>query len=102
MLLIFLHRGVLLVEVEAPMIEELSLNYSCQLELLIKIKFLKTTNMFLKNYGNPYNKIGLDDKGKVAIEWGVYGVPETFIINNRWQDNLIGTLGHYLYDVYEN
>ena len=36
---------------------------------------------FLNNYGNPYKKIGADSKGETAINWGVYGVPETFIIN---------------------
>lgn len=36
---------------------------------------------FLNNYGNPYKKIGADTKGETAINWGVYGVPETFIIN---------------------
>ena len=38
-------------------------------------------NGFLNNYGNPYKKIGADTKGETAINWGVYGVPETFIIN---------------------
>ena len=36
---------------------------------------------WLKNLGNPYSDIALDKKGRIAIEWGVYGIPETFIIN---------------------
>jgi cytochrome c biogenesis protein CcmG/thiol:disulfide interchange protein DsbE len=36
---------------------------------------------WLKELGNPYAKIGADRKGRVAIDWGVYGVPETFIID---------------------
>ncbi|MCZ6636704.1 MAG: DsbE family thiol:disulfide interchange protein [Alphaproteobacteria bacterium] len=36
---------------------------------------------WLKRLGNPYAKIGTDPKGRSAIDWGVYGVPETFIID---------------------
>jgi cytochrome c biogenesis protein CcmG, thiol:disulfide interchange protein DsbE len=35
---------------------------------------------FLGRYGNPFAAIGVDDSGRAAIEWGVYGVPETFIV----------------------
>jgi cytochrome c biogenesis protein CcmG, thiol:disulfide interchange protein DsbE len=35
---------------------------------------------WLDELGDPYAKIGADD-GKVGIEWGVYGVPETFIVD---------------------
>ncbi len=35
---------------------------------------------FLSDNGNPYAAIGTDPKGRAGIEWGVYGVPETFII----------------------
>jgi cytochrome c biogenesis protein CcmG/thiol:disulfide interchange protein DsbE len=38
---------------------------------------------FLKSLGNPYARIGVDDKGSAAIDWGVYGVPETFIIDGK-------------------
>ena len=37
---------------------------------------------FLKELGNPYEKIILDKNGTVAIEWGAYGVPESFLIYN--------------------
>ena len=33
--------------------------------------------------GNPYNKIGFDHDGMISINWGVYGLPETFIINSE-------------------
>lgn len=36
---------------------------------------------FLKGLGNPYAAIGTDRSGRAGIEWGVYGVPETFIVN---------------------
>jgi cytochrome c biogenesis protein CcmG, thiol:disulfide interchange protein DsbE len=35
---------------------------------------------FLAGFGNPYAAIGVDPDGRGAIDWGVYGVPETFII----------------------
>jgi len=38
---------------------------------------------FLGSLGNPYDRIGADAAGRTAIEWGVYGVPETFIVDAR-------------------
>lgn len=38
---------------------------------------------FLISYGNPYDKIGIDMDGMLGVEWGVYGIPETFIINKK-------------------
>jgi cytochrome c biogenesis protein CcmG, thiol:disulfide interchange protein DsbE len=35
---------------------------------------------FLAEAGDPYARIGADRKGRTAIDWGVYGVPETFIV----------------------
>lgn len=35
---------------------------------------------FLGELGNPYKAIGVDDAGRTAINWGVYGVPETFLV----------------------
>lgn len=35
---------------------------------------------FLGDLGNPYGAVGTDEAGRSAIDWGVYGVPETFII----------------------
>jgi len=38
---------------------------------------------FLGRYGNPYVAVGVDGNGRAAIEWGVYGMPETFIVNGE-------------------
>lgn len=38
---------------------------------------------FLTELGNPYTKIGTDKAGRIAIDWGVYGIPETFIIDHE-------------------
>jgi len=35
---------------------------------------------FLGRYGNPFAAAGADQSGRAAIEWGVYGVPETFVV----------------------
>jgi cytochrome c biogenesis protein CcmG, thiol:disulfide interchange protein DsbE len=35
---------------------------------------------FLGRFGNPFSASGTDANGRAAIEWGVYGVPETFIV----------------------
>ncbi|TCD15876.1 DsbE family thiol:disulfide interchange protein [Oricola cellulosilytica] len=35
---------------------------------------------FLRELGNPYDQVGADSSGRAAIEWGVYGVPETFVV----------------------
>lgn len=36
---------------------------------------------FLGEFGDPYTRIGADTAGRVAIDWGVYGLPETFVID---------------------
>jgi cytochrome c biogenesis protein CcmG/thiol:disulfide interchange protein DsbE len=36
---------------------------------------------WLAELGNPFKKIGADRNGRVGIDWGVYGVPETFVID---------------------
>lgn len=36
---------------------------------------------FLGALGNPFDKVGVDESGRSAIDWGVYGVPETFIVD---------------------
>jgi cytochrome c biogenesis protein CcmG/thiol:disulfide interchange protein DsbE len=38
---------------------------------------------YLSRYGNPYSVVGTDPAGRGAIDWGVYGMPETFIINGK-------------------
>jgi cytochrome c biogenesis protein CcmG, thiol:disulfide interchange protein DsbE len=45
---------------------------------------------FLGAKGNPYAAVGVDPNGRASIEWGVYGVPETFIVKGD------GTIAHKL------
>jgi cytochrome c biogenesis protein CcmG/thiol:disulfide interchange protein DsbE len=49
---------------------------------------------FLGRYGNPFAQNGADSNGRASIEWGVYGVPETFIVgrDGRIAYKLIGPI----------
>ena len=38
---------------------------------------------FISELGNPYIAIGSDTSGKTAINWGVYGIPETFLLDKE-------------------
>jgi cytochrome c biogenesis protein CcmG/thiol:disulfide interchange protein DsbE len=38
---------------------------------------------FLGRYGNPFTAVGVDANGRAAIDWGVYGMPETFVVDGR-------------------
>ncbi len=65
---------------EAPLLTELAKDTRIQ---LIGINYKDATDnarRFLGRYGNPYASVGVDGNGRAAIEWGVYGVPETFIV----------------------
>jgi len=49
---------------------------------------------FLGRYGNPFAAVGADGNGRAAMEWGVYGVPETFIVgrDGRIAYKLVGPI----------
>lgn len=38
---------------------------------------------FLDELGSPYTKMGADESGRMALNWGVYGVPETYVIDGE-------------------
>lgn len=38
---------------------------------------------FLDEVGNPFSRIARDDDGRASIEWGVYGVPETYVVDGK-------------------
>ena len=50
---------------------------------------------FLGRYGNPYAATGQDTNGRAGIDWGVYGVPETFVVgrDGRIAYKLVGPIG---------
>ena len=43
----------------------------------------KNTFEFLKKFGNPYINIGDDKFGEVGLAWGIYGIPETFVLDKH-------------------
>ena len=49
---------------------------------------------FIARYGNPYAAVGTDTSGRAGIEWGVYGVPENFVIgrDGRIAYKLVGPI----------
>jgi len=38
---------------------------------------------FLQRHGDPFGRLGADQPGRVAIDWGVYGVPETYLLDRK-------------------
>ena len=57
----------------------------------------KKAKTFLKELGSPYEIILLDKDGTIAIEWGAYGVPETFLVfNKKIIKKIIGPLNQNL------
>jgi cytochrome c biogenesis protein CcmG/thiol:disulfide interchange protein DsbE len=49
---------------------------------------------FLDGLGNPYQAVGVDSRGRTAIDWGVYGVPETFLVDRDGiiREKIVGPL----------
>ena len=68
---------------EHPILMELSQNNDLEIIGINYKDTKKNANDFLKDLGNPYDNIIFDDKGTNAIEWGAYGVPESFLINSN-------------------
>ncbi|MGC2780656.1 MAG: DsbE family thiol:disulfide interchange protein [Bradyrhizobium sp.] len=71
---------------EAPLLTELAKDSRFQ---VVGIDYKDTADnarRFLGRYGNPFSIVGDDANGRAGIEWGVYGVPETFVVG---RDGLI-------------
>lgn len=66
---------------EHPLLEELAKIEGIQLLGINYKDNAENARRFLGSLGNPYARIGADSAGRTAIEWGVYGVPETFIVD---------------------
>jgi cytochrome c biogenesis protein CcmG/thiol:disulfide interchange protein DsbE len=65
---------------EAPLFTVLAADKRLQLVGINYKDAPDNARRFLGRYGNPYGVVGVDGNGRAAIEWGVYGVPETFIV----------------------
>ena len=65
---------------EHPQLERLATDHRFQLVGINYKDSAENARRFLGRYGNPYVAVGVDLGGRAGIEWGVYGVPETFLI----------------------
>ena len=64
---------------------------------------VKNANKFLNELSNPYTLILSDTDGTIAIEWGAYGVPETFLIyNGKIIKKIIGPMNNNLFKEIES
>jgi len=68
---------------EHPLLMKLSKNKKIKLIGLNYKDNLNNARKFINKFGNPYSQILIDDDGTLAIEFGAYGVPETFLINKN-------------------
>ena len=82
---------------EHPMLMSLSKNNKLNIIGMNYKDNKKKAKSFLDELGNPYEKIIVDRNGINSIEWGAFGVPETFIIyNNKIIKKYIGPLNQEL------
>jgi cytochrome c biogenesis protein CcmG/thiol:disulfide interchange protein DsbE len=65
---------------EAPLLTALGQDKRVQLVGINYKDDPDNARRFLGRYGNPFSVVGVDSNGRAAIEWGVYGVPETYVI----------------------
>jgi cytochrome c biogenesis protein CcmG/thiol:disulfide interchange protein DsbE len=68
---------------EHPFLMVLSKNHSVKLIGLNYRDNLNNAKKFIKEFGNPYSQILIDSDGILSVEFGAYGVPETFIIDKN-------------------
>jgi cytochrome c biogenesis protein CcmG/thiol:disulfide interchange protein DsbE len=68
---------------EAPALQALSKLKGVTLYGMVQRDTPTKARAFLADVGNPYNRIDLDADGRASIEWGVYGVPETFVVDGK-------------------
>ncbi|MCA1299718.1 DsbE family thiol:disulfide interchange protein [Stappia indica] len=66
---------------EHPLLEKLARDGRAQMIGLNYKDKPENARRFLGTLGNPYDRVGADDNGRAGILWGVYGVPETFIVD---------------------
>src|SRR6202048_1974184 len=65
---------------EAPLLTELASDKRLQSVGINYKDAPDNARRFLGRYGNPFGMVGVDGNGRASIEWGVYGVPETFVV----------------------
>src|SRR5512146_2654282 len=79
---------------EVPFLEQLSKDKRIQLVGINYKDASDNARRFLNRYGNPFVATGRDEAGRASIDWGVYGVPETFLVgrDGRIAYKLVGPI----------
>jgi cytochrome c biogenesis protein CcmG/thiol:disulfide interchange protein DsbE len=79
---------------EVPFLDQLSKDKRIQLVGINYKDSSDNARRFLSRYGNPFMAAGADNSGRASIDWGVYGVPENFIIgrDGRIAYKLVGPI----------
>ena len=82
---------------EHPLLINLGKNNKIEIIGLNYKDNFKNAEKFINDLGNPYSTILLDRDGTKAIEWGAFGVPESFLIyNNKVLEKYVGPLNQDL------
>lgn len=68
---------------EAPMLNQLAKMQGFSLYGFVWKDKPESARRFLDELGNPFSRIGYDGDGRAGIEWGVYGWPETYVIDGK-------------------
>jgi cytochrome c biogenesis protein CcmG, thiol:disulfide interchange protein DsbE len=79
---------------EVPFLDELAKDNRIRLVGINYKDQPDNARRFIGRYGNPFVAVGADPNGRAAIEWGVYGVPETFVVgrDGRIAYKLVGPI----------
>lgn len=68
---------------EAPMLNKLARMPGMTLYGFVWKDKAQSARQFLDETGNPFSRIGLDEDGRLGLEWGIYGWPETYVVDGR-------------------
>lgn len=79
---------------EAPLLTELAKDNRFKIVGINQKDKPENARRFLGRYGNPFHAVGADTNGRASIEWGGYGVPETFVVgrDGRIAFKLVGPI----------
>lgn len=68
---------------EVPLLEQLKSTAGVDIYGINYKDQTAAARRFIGRFGNPFVAVGTDADGRAAIDWGVYGTPETFIVNGK-------------------
>jgi cytochrome c biogenesis protein CcmG/thiol:disulfide interchange protein DsbE len=79
---------------EAPLLMQMSADKRIRLVGINYKDQADNARRFIGRYGNPFAAVGADSNGRASIDWGVYGVPETFVVgrDGRIAYKLVGPI----------